>query len=173
MKTLATAALLTAATLTAAGGLAGCVSLSRSSTVQTASANWVSEGRVEEVRLTNTVAADVGEDFKAIFEREVKQQLDRCATGSRPLRLDATVGSYSRTNPVITTLLAGRNRIRGTAILTDPANGQIVGRYDIGKTIVGGRIAILKMGPARKQLSEAFGDEVCRQAFGKGARPGG
>lgn len=169
MKTARSTSVATAALLTAAIGLSGCISMSRSSTMQAAGADWASGGRVEQVRLTNSVAADVGDDFKSIFETEVKQQLDRCATGSRPLRLDATISSYSRTNPVITTLLVGRNRIRGEATLTDATSGQVVGRYNIGKTIVGGRIAIVKMGPARKQLSQAFGDEICRQAFGKGA----
>ena len=72
---------------------------------------------------------------------------------------------YFRTNPVFTALLVGRNRIRGTAVLTDVQTGRVVGRYRIGKTIIGGRFGILAMGPAQTQLSAAFGDEVCRQAF--------
>lgn len=145
--------------------LAGCISMSRSETMQSAGASVASDGRVDQVTLTNMVAADVGDDFKSIFETEVKAKLDACAQGSRPLRLEATVNTYSKTNPVITTLLVGRNKIRGEATLKDAATGAVVGRYKIGKTIVGGRIAIIEMGPARKQLSEAFGDEVCKQAF--------
>lgn len=160
--------------LSAAGPLlAGCISLSRSETTQAAGPEVARDGRVEQVTLTNTVAADVGEDFKSIFETEVKAKLDACAQGARPLRLEATVNTYSKTNPVITTLLVGRNKIRGEATLTDVSTGAVVGRYKIGKTIVGGRIAIVEMGPARKQLSEAFGDEVCKQAFPKEAQPAG
>lgn len=156
-----------AALLAAAPLISGCISLSRSEAVAPVTAEVSRDGRVETVNLTNTVDADVGPDFKSIFESEVKAKLDACATGDRPLILDATVGSYSRTNPVITTLLVGRNRIRGEAVLKDAATGAELGRYKIGKTIVGGRVAIVEMGPARKQLSEAFGDEVCKQAFSK------
>lgn len=148
-----------------------CVSLSRSEAVSPVAADIARDGRVETVTLTNTVDADVGPDFKSIFESEVKAKLDACATGGRALTLEATVSSYSRTNPVITTVLVGRNRIRGEAVLKDAATGAEVGRYRIGKTIVGGRVAIVEMGPARKQLSEAFGDEVCKQAFAKAAQP--
>lgn len=147
--------------------MTACISMSRSEAVAPVAADIAREGRVETVSLTNTVDADVGPDFKSIFESEVKAKLDACAQGSRPLTLEASVNSYSRTNPVITTVLIGRNRIRGEAVLKDAATGAEVGRYRIGKTIVGGRVAIVEMGPARKQLSEAFGDEVCKQAFAK------
>ena len=153
--------------------MTACISMSRSEAVAPMAADIARDGRVDTVTLTNTVDADVGTDFKSIFESEVKAKLDACAQGSRPLTLEATVSSYSRTNPVITTVLVGRNRIRGEAVLKDAATGAEVGRYKIGKTIVGGRVAIVEMGPARKQLSEAFGDEVCKQAFAKEAAPAG
>jgi len=41
----------------------------------------------------------------------------------------------------------------------------VVAVYQIGHTVVGGRVAILKMGEAEEQLSDAFGQELCQQAF--------
>ena len=157
-----------AALAVAAASMSGCVSMSRSSAVSAVSADWTRDGRVVEVRLTGNAQQErVATDFQTIFERRVQSKLDGCAPGQRPLRLEATVDQYYRSNPVITTLVAGRNRIRGTATLIDTATGQTVGRYNIGKTIVGGRIGIIAMGPAQTQLSDAFGDEVCKQAFGR------
>jgi hypothetical protein len=154
----------------AAFALGGCVSMSRSSAELAAPLDVAREGRVEVVNLDYaTVMQKVGGDFATIFTAQVKKQLDRCATGSRPLRLDASVTQYFRTHPLFTAALVGRNRIRGTAVLTDVQTGRVVGRYRIGKTIIGGRFGIVAMGPAQTQLSAAFGDEVCRQAFA--ARP--
>ncbi|MGZ8406391.1 MAG: hypothetical protein ACXWVJ_00005, partial [Caulobacteraceae bacterium] len=95
----------------AAAALSGCVSMSRSSAVSAVSSDWARDGRVESVNLASNARADrVSPQFEAIFEGRVKARLDRCATGPRPLRLEATVDQYYRSNPVITTLLAGRNR---------------------------------------------------------------
>src|SRR5678815_910919 len=91
----------------------------------------------------------VGADFQSIFAAQVKSKLDACAQGPRPLRLEARVTEYFRTHPVFTTLLVGRNRIRGVAVLTDIGTGREVGRYKIGKTIIGGRFGIIAMGPAQ------------------------
>lgn len=156
----------------AGAALGGCVSMSRSSADAPLAADIARDGRVSEVRVDYApVSQKVGDDFSAIFTAQVQRKLDRCADGARPLRLDARVTEYFRTNPVFTTLLVGRNRIRGVAVLTDVQTGREVGRYRIGKTIIGGRMGVIAMGPAQTQLSAAFGDELCRQAFA-GAFPG-
>ena len=110
----------------------------------------------------------VGADFPTIFTAQVKRKLDACARGARPLKLDASVTEYFRTHPLFTAAVAGRNHIRGTAVLTDLQTGRVVARYRIGKTILGSRLGVIAMGPAQTQLSAAFGDEVCRRAFSPG-----
>jgi hypothetical protein len=149
--------------------LSGCLSMSRSSTESPLPADIARDGRVDVVSVDYApVMQKVGADFPTIFTAQVKAKLDACARGSRPLRLDASVTQYFRTHPLFTAAVAGRNRIRGVAVLTDLQTGRVVGRYRIGKTIVGSRLGVVFMGPAQTQLSAAFGDEVCRQAFPSG-----
>lgn len=144
--------------------IGACVSMSGSEAVSTLPADIAANARVEEIRLTRG-DIKVGEGFDELFRTRVKAKLDACAKGSRALRLDASIHKYERTNPVITTIIAGRNVIRGEARLTDIATGKEVAVYQIGHTVVGGKLGILAMGQAEQQLSDAFGTELCNQAF--------
>lgn len=148
--------------------LAGCVSMSRSQAVAPLPADLARDARVESVSVSHS-GLKVTPEFDGIFQQRVKAKLDGCATGSRPLRLEATLERLDKANPVTTTLVAGANVLRGSARLVDPATGAVVADYKVGKTIVGGRFAIVVMGEAEEQLSDAFGDELCKQAFA--ARP--
>lgn len=150
----------------AAAALAGCVARSRSLAEAPVPIDITREGRVDIVNVDYVpVMRKVTAEFPTIFTTKVKRRLDRCAQGTRALRLDASVTDYVRTNAVTSTLLVGRNRIRGVAVLTDLQTGRVVGRYKIDRTFVG-RYGVLAMGPAQDQLSAAFGGEVCRKAFG-------
>ncbi|WP_269714542.1 hypothetical protein [Caulobacter sp. NIBR2454] len=156
----------TALTLTlAAVMLSGCVGMSRSSTVAPLAADWKSGGRVDQVILAKEGEFKITPEFDQIFESRVKGKLAECATGTRPLRLEAKLTRLDKANPVITTLIMGANVMRGEAKLVDVATGQTVGQYQIGQTVVGGRMAIVKMGEAEEQMSDAFGEELCKQAF--------
>jgi hypothetical protein len=141
-----------------------CVSMSGSETVSTLPADIAMNARVEQVNLTRG-DLKVTPEFNELFRTRVKAKLDGCARGTRALRLDASIHKFERTNPVITTVIAGRNVIRGEARLTEIATGKEVAVYQIGHTVVGGKLGILKMGPAEQQLSDAFGTELCNQAF--------
>jgi hypothetical protein len=103
--------------------------------------------------------------FEAIFRQRVKTRLDACAKGERSLRLEAIVERLTRTNPVVTAVVAGANVLRGTARLLDAATGEAVGEYQIGRTVVGGRVGAIAMAQSEEQLSDAFGQELCTQAF--------
>lgn len=151
--------------LLAAVGLSGCVGMSRSSAVAPLSADWTRDGRITEVRLQPGPALKVTPQFKGIFETRVQGKLTACAKGDRPLRLEARIDRLDKANPVITTVIAGANVLRGQARIVDIATGRVVGDYAVGKTIVGGRFAIIAMGQAEEQMSDAFGDELCKQAF--------
>jgi hypothetical protein len=161
-----------AAVLAAAGLASGCVNLSRSAPVAALPAEAARDGRVDEVVLTKAPET-VSPEFAALFRERVKAKLDGCATGARPLRLEASVERLTRTNPVVTAVVAGANVLRGTARLVDVGTGQVVGQYRIGSTVVGGRIAVIRMAQAEEQMSDAFGQELCEQAFaaGKGRAP--
>ncbi len=163
----------TAFIVLAAGGLllTACVSTSQSSAFQTLPADLVTAGRVDQVKITRG-DLKVTPEFNALFEQKVKAKLDACARGTRGLRLEASINKFERTNPVITTIIAGRNVIRGEARLVEISTGQLVGVYQIGHTVMGGKLGILKMGPAETQLSDAFGTELCRQAFTPGGAAG-
>jgi hypothetical protein len=144
--------------------LCGCVSMSRSEAVAPISTDWSKTGRVDEIALTRA-ELKVTPGFDDVFKSHVKAKLDACAIGTRPLRLEARIDRFDKANPVMTTVVAGANVLRGQARLVDIATGQVVADYKVGKTIVGGRFAIVVMGEAEEQLSDAFGEELCKQAF--------
>lgn len=149
----------------AAISLGGCVSLSRSETVSDLGADWRGNVRVGEVRLTRDPDLKVTDGFDALFKSHVKAKLDACATGARPVRVEASLTRFDKANPAMTVLVAGANVLRGEARLVDVSTGKVVADYAIGKTIVGSRLAIIEMGQAEEQMSDAFGEELCAKAF--------
>ncbi|HEY9219490.1 MAG TPA: hypothetical protein VIO94_15695 [Phenylobacterium sp.] len=145
--------------------LSACVSMSRSEAVAPLAADMARSSRVTEIRVNRSSELKVTPQFDEIFTAHVKAKLDACATGSRALRLEADLERFDKANPVVTAVVAGSNVLRSTARLVDIATGQVVAEYKVGKTVVGGRFAVVVMGEAEEQLSDAFGDELCAQAF--------
>ena len=145
--------------------LAGCMSMSRSATVTPLSADLTAGGRVTEIVLTQGPGVKVTPQFESIFKSRVQAKLDACAKGSRALRLEAAVDRLDKANPVVTAVVAGSNVLRGSARLVDPGTGQVVADYTVGRTVIGGRFAVVVMAEAEEQLSDGFGEELCKQAF--------
>ena len=145
-------------------GLSGCMSMSRSSPVTALSTDWAANARIEEITLAKG-DIKVSPQFEETFKARVKAKLDQCATGTRPLRLEATVSRLDKANVVMTAVIGGANVLRGEARLIDVATGQTVGTYNVGETVVGGRVAVFVMAEAEEQMSDGFGDELCKQAF--------
>ena len=79
------------AVIAAAVAASGCVSLSRSSEVTGLDAARAAGSRVSEVRLTTDEGVTVRPEFDGIFRQHVQTRLDACATGTRPLRLEASI----------------------------------------------------------------------------------
>lgn len=156
--------------LAAAGLLCGCVNLSRSEPVAALAPEVAADGRVTEVALTRGDIA-VSPEFEDIFRQRVQAKLDGCARGTRLLRLEARIDRLDKANPVVTAVVAGANVLRGSARLVDAATGEALGEYRIGSTVVGGRVAVIRMAQAEEQMSDAFGQELCRQAFATQAAP--
>ena len=154
-----------AALVGGAAVLSGCVSMSRSSSVSAMDPAFASGARVSEIRLTTDDKVTVRPEFAAIFQSHVQKKLDGCATGARPLRLEASISRFDRANPAQVMLIGGANVLRGNARLVDPASGRVVAEYEIGRTIMGSRFGIFQMAESEEQLSDAYGAELCDQAF--------
>ena len=156
--------ILTAALL-AGLSLSACVGMSRSQPVTAMSPEIAAGSRINEITLQTGDDVQLTADVPAIFADRVQAQLAACATGDRPLRLEARIDRLDKANPVQTAVIGGANVLRGSARLVDPATGQLVGEYEIGQTVIGGRVAVLEMAEAEEQMSDAFGEELCDQAF--------
>ncbi|MBX7249455.1 MAG: hypothetical protein K1X35_10485 [Caulobacteraceae bacterium] len=144
---------------------AGCISTSNSEAVSQLSGDWRRDARVETVTLSRPDDLRVTPEFNALFTQRVKAKVDACATGQRPLRLEARLDKLTKANPFVTAILFGQNKVRGSARLVDVQTGQVVGEYVIGRTVTGSRVGVIQMAEAEEQLSDGFGAEICRQAF--------
>ena len=157
---------LLAAALLGAAGLAACVSVHRSDTLAALPADLVGNARIESVAVAHEPQIKVSSEFDTAFAERVKSKLDGCAKGAKPLRLEASIRRLDKTNPAVTLVIGGgKNAVRGHARLIDPATGAAVAEYEIGQTVLGTRLATVQMVQPEKQMGEAFGDELCRQAF--------
>ena len=154
------------AALLGAAALTACVSVHRSETVAALPTDLARNARIESVTVAHEPQIKVSDDFDAAFAERVKSKLDACAKGARPLRLEASIRRLDKANPAVTVVIGGgKNAVRGHARLIDPATGAAVAEYDIGQTVLGTRLATVQMVQPEKQMGEAFGDELCRQAF--------
>ena len=143
--------------------LAGCMHMSRSATVTALPAGDAAQLKVAEIKVTVGDGVKVTPQFPDIFRQHVQAKLDACAAGQRPVRLEAQVDRLDKSNAVLTAVVAGANVLRGSAKLVDVATGQTVADYTVGQTVVGGRFAVVVMAEAEEQLSDGFGDELCKQ----------
>lgn len=153
--------------LAAFGGLAlaGCVSSGGADAIKPIASDISQSARVDSVALDSTPAGVDGQ-FKSVFIAAVQTKLNACATGSHPLRLVISVDDFHGSNGFKTWMIGDSNHVRGSAKLVDPANGEVVADYDINRSVGGGGlIAAVAMGNPDQQMGEAFGEEVCKQAF--------
>jgi hypothetical protein len=141
------------------------MSLSRSSTVTALPAGDAGRLKVADIRLTVSDAVKVSPKFDEIFRQHVQAKLDKCAGGDRPVRLEAKVERLDKSNAVMTAVVAGANVLRGSARLVDIGSGAVIADYQVGQTVVGRSVAVVVMAKAEEQLSDGFGDELCKQAF--------
>jgi hypothetical protein len=153
--------------LTLAGlSLCACISAHHSSTLSALPADLVASGRIDSVTFAHDQEIKVSDGFDEVFKTRVQAELAKCAKGTRPLRLEATLSRLDKTNPAVTLVLGGgRSAVRGHAKLIDEASGKTVGEYEIGQTVFGTRLATVQMLQPEKEMADAFGQEVCLQAF--------
>jgi hypothetical protein len=146
--------------------LGACVSTHQSAALTPLPADWAASGHVARIDFVDDAKVTVSDHFDKTFTDRLQAKLDACAKGSRPLVLKASISRLSRSNGVVTVLSgSARNKVRGEAQLIDEATGKVVGDYKIGQTVYGTRLATFQMLKPEHQLADAFGDEVCREAF--------
>lgn len=150
--------------------LAGCESARGSSVIQPLPAALMSGTHVTSVHFTGRQGQGVGDQFRAHFARAVQNRMNDCATGSIPLSLEVTVDSFEGANPGLALMFPSQSRISGTARMRD-ASGAVVGEYRIERSLtIGGLAGALMASQALDTMSNAFGDEVCKKAFGRAHR---
>lgn len=145
--------------------LAGCETAGGSAPIQPLPRELQTGARVASVNLAEAPTTGVSTGFETLFETAVQTRLNACAQGAEPLTLEVTLDGFDRANPAMTWLIGDENRIAGIARLTD-RSGALVGEYRIQRAfLASGLIGIALTAQAEDQMSAAFGDELCKQAF--------
>ncbi len=161
---------ITVAALSALGiGLAGCVNSSSGDVITPLARDRAATASIGEIVLTSAPDT-VSEDFPAIFQREVRERLDKCARGSRPLRMEVRVAELEGSNVAKAYLVGDSNVIRAQVVLIEPETGETVGDYEVSRSVGGGGLfAALAMAEAEEQMSGALATDICERAFGQGS----
>lgn len=145
--------------------VAGCVSSGGADAIHPLASAVSAQSFVQEVVVTEAPAT-VRPEFKAIFAARTLAKLKACAHGDKPLRVEFAIADFHQSNGAKTYLIGDANRIHGVAKLVDPADGSVVGDYDISRSVGGGGlIAAMAMSHGQEQLADAVGDQLCKQAF--------
>jgi hypothetical protein len=108
------------------------------------------------------------EDFSDTFVEAVREHTNRCATGPKKLNLRLHVDEVRRADRLDTVLHGGEHRLAAIAELVDPATRAVVGRYPIAVAVDAGTPLAALLADRQVLVSDAFGAELCRQAFGTG-----
>lgn len=144
---------------------AGCSTSGGSGALSPLPQALASDARVTEVRVSSFPRQGVSSEFARVLRQGVRKKVEACADGTAPVTLDVSLDSFEKANPLMVGFLYGSNRIRGTARLIDQS-GQVVGEYRIQRAYSShGAVGVAMMAQAEEQMSAAFGDEVCKQAF--------
>lgn len=142
---------------------AGCASSSGTRATRDLTADLASSGRVTAVSVAN--GGPGSETFREAFASRVQERLNGCAQGSTPLKAEITLDSFQPASVVMAALIPAQSRIGGTTRLID-ADDVTVGEYRIQRSLTaGGVVGATLAATAETQMSNAFGDELCKQAF--------
>lgn len=110
-------------------------------------------------------------DFSDTFTDEVGEELRLCATGPRAVNLRVHVDDLDRADRLATAVRGrGAHYVSGQAEFVDPASGEVLGRYNIQVWAQAGGAVRALLGDREMIVSETFGRELCREAFGRNPR---
>jgi hypothetical protein len=145
--------------------LSGCIGTGSSDTVKQLPTDLAQHASVSDI-IVGSLPPNVSPEFKAKLEASLREKVTACAKGDHPLRLTVAVEKFTGENAALTVLVGSSNSIKGSAQLIDPADGKVVGDYDIAHSVGGGGIlAAIGMAGAESKMADAFAEELCRQAF--------
>lgn len=147
-------------------GLAGCVNSTSGDVILPLAPARAATASVGELVLVSAPAT-VSAEFPAIFQREVRERLDKCARGSRPLRMEVRITELEGSNVAKAYLVGDSNVIRAQVVLIEPGTGEKVGDYEVSRSVGGGGLfAALAMAEAEEQMTGALATDICERAFG-------
>ncbi|MDG3440965.1 hypothetical protein [Nitrospirillum amazonense] len=151
--------------------LAGCVPFSSSEAVKALPVTLAHDSYVSDIEI-KALPPDATPEFKAKLELALRTELTKCAKGSHPLRVEARVARFNGENAGRALLLGDSNIVRGSVQLFDPANGALVGDYDVNRSVGGGGVlGAIGLSGAEGQMAQAFANQVCDQAFKAETKP--
>jgi len=144
--------------------LAGCVH-SSSETVRAMPADLMKNCKIAAITVKD-VPANTSPEFRTKIETELRQTLDKCATGTEPLDLEVTVTDFKGNNAAKAIFLGDSNNIKGQARLRRAGGGDVVADFDISRSVGAGGIAgALVMSNAEEKTASGFATEICERAF--------
>ena len=115
----------------------------------------------------SVVTEEAPQSLAGTLETELRKELDGCATGSVPVRLEAFVTQYEGPDAVRALLIGHGLGMRGSAQIY-ASNGDLIGDYDVARSLGGGGIIpTVVMENGEEILSNAFAREICEEVFGE------
>ena len=146
--------------------LTGCHTYGSSEAIKSLPSDLTKTASISDIEI-KALPADASPEFRAKLNTALLTETKKCATGSHPLKLSVSVGRLTLQNAAATILVGDSEDIKGSAQLIEPADGKVVGDYDINKSIGGGGVwAAIGMAGGEAKLANAFATEICQQAFG-------
>jgi len=153
------------AALILAAAIGGCAAGS-SDPVKQLPERWAKGGFIDTIDI-KSLPENVSPEFRQTLITKLQEATKVCAAGKDPMRLQVQVVQFKKQNPALTYLIGDSNLIRGSAQLINPADGSVVGDYEITRSMGGGGlIAAAAMSAPESQMTEQFANELCKQAFG-------
>lgn len=155
----------------AALALTACAGVTTGGPPVALSPDYVADSRVDVITMSSDwLRAE--DDFSDTFIEEVREELNECAAGQRPLNLRLHVDDLDRADRLATAVRGdGEHYVAGLAEFVDPRSGAVVARYPIEVWAQAGGPVRALIGDRQMITSETFGRELCRQAFGRNPRP--
>ena len=150
--------------------MAGCAPVTAGGPPLALSPELVSGARVDTIYMSSEWLRSE-EDFSDTFTEEVREELTLCATGPKRLDLRVHLDDLRRGSRLDEVLRGeAEQQLSGLVEFVDRGSGAVVGRYPIAvSTRTQGRLAAA-VADRQMVVSEAFGRELCRQAFGRNPR---
>ena len=116
-----------------------------------------------EVLVTNASGA-TSDTLVSTMTSTLREKIGECAVGSTPTRFEVTITEMKGQNAAKTLFLGDSSGARGKVKLVDIATGATIGDYDLVHSKgSGGVLGMIALADAEQDVSNAFGDQICRE----------